>query len=58
MLPRSAPDFDRLFKAVKSSNDYSLQRRDFPGELGLSAFYKVTAAMRIIAYGTAADAVD
>lgn len=33
-----------------------MQRRDRTGEHGLSTFQKVTAAMRIMGYGTAADA--
>lgn len=50
--------FDHLFDAAKSNDDYFVQRPDCTGQLGLSTFQKVTAAMRIIAYGTAADAVD
>uniref|UniRef100_A0A0D3E0K5 DDE Tnp4 domain-containing protein n=1 Tax=Brassica oleracea var. oleracea TaxID=109376 RepID=A0A0D3E0K5_BRAOL len=35
-----------------------LQRRDATGRFGLSALQKCTAAIRLLAYGTAADTID
>uniref|UniRef100_A0A0D3ASC5 Myb-like domain-containing protein n=1 Tax=Brassica oleracea var. oleracea TaxID=109376 RepID=A0A0D3ASC5_BRAOL len=45
---------DRLSNEV----DFFRQKRDGLGRLGLSALQKCTAAIRVLAYGTAADAVD
>uniref|UniRef100_A0A0D3DTQ6 DDE Tnp4 domain-containing protein n=1 Tax=Brassica oleracea var. oleracea TaxID=109376 RepID=A0A0D3DTQ6_BRAOL len=45
---------DRLSKEV----DFFRQKRDGLGRLGLSTLQKCTAAIRVLAYGTAADAVD
>ena len=45
---------DRLSNEVQ----YFQQREDGLGRLGLSALQKITAAIRVLAYGTAADTVD
>ncbi|XP_024016181.1 uncharacterized protein LOC112089666 [Eutrema salsugineum] len=45
---------DRLSKEVS----YFKQKRDAAGRFGLSALQKCTAAIRIMAYGSASDAVD
>ena len=50
--------FNRLLNAVLRADDYFVQKRDLTGLLGLSPFQKLTAAMRIMAYGVAADSVD
>ena len=50
--------FNRFFNAVVSADDYFVQKRDCTGLLGLSPFQKLTAAMRMMAYGTAADSLD
>ena len=48
-----------LIQAVVEAHDaYFVQRRDCIGRLGLSSLQKFTAAMRMLAYGVAADAVD
>lgn len=56
-FPVSRAIFDRLFEAAKSSDDF-VQQRDCTCELRLSKFKNVTAAMRIMAYDTAAYDVD
>jgi hypothetical protein len=35
-----------------------VQKRDAAGKLGFSTFQKMTSAMRMMAYGCSADAVD
>ena len=45
---------DRLSNEVQ----FFRQKKDGLGRLGLSAFQKCTTAIRVLAYGTAADAVD
>jgi hypothetical protein len=44
--------------AVEAHDDYFVQKRNGAGVLGLSCFQKITAAMRMITYGVAADATD
>jgi hypothetical protein len=50
--------FERLVLAVQQVDPYFVQRPNCAGELGLSALQKVVAAVRILAYGVPADAVD
>ncbi|KAJ0399190.1 hypothetical protein P43SY_004353 [Pythium insidiosum] len=50
--------FDRLLHGIVHADDYFEQRPDATGKLGLSAHQKVTAALRVLCYGLAADAVD
>ena len=50
--------FDRLFDAVIEHGTYFTQRSDCTGKKGLSPFQKITAAMRMLAYGVCADSVD
>jgi len=45
---------DRLSNEVQ----FFRQKKDGLGRLGLSAFQKCTTAIRVLAYGTVADAVD
>ncbi|XP_033128723.1 uncharacterized protein LOC103871690 [Brassica rapa] len=45
---------DRLFNEVR----FFRQKQDVIGRLGLSALQKCTAAIRVLAYGSALDAVD
>ena len=47
-----------VLDAVKQHDNYFTQRRDALGRLGLSTLQKVTAAIRILAYGMHADATD
>ena len=44
-------------KLVETDN-FFMQKRDATGRLGMSAIQKCTAAMRVLAYGTAADLHD
>jgi hypothetical protein len=50
--------FKRILKAVEQHDEYFVQRRNAANVLGLSPFQKVTAAMRMLAYGVPADATD
>ncbi|KAJ0394786.1 hypothetical protein ATCC90586_007854 [Pythium insidiosum] len=50
--------FDRLLHGIVHADDYFEQRPDATGKLGLLAHQKVTAAVRVLCYGLAADAVD
>ncbi|XP_065860788.1 uncharacterized protein [Euphorbia lathyris] len=50
--------FQRIIDAVTTHNVYFQQRTDAVGRVGLSSIQKVTAAMRILAYGIPADAAD
>ncbi|XP_010485011.1 PREDICTED: uncharacterized protein LOC104763322 [Camelina sativa] len=50
--------FIRIVDALSNEVPYFQQRRDATGRLSLSALQKCTAAIRILAYGCAADAVD
>jgi hypothetical protein len=51
-----------LFLCIKSTLEatepYFVQRRNAAGRLGLSSFQKMTAAIRMLAYGTMADFCD
>ncbi|XP_021721236.1 uncharacterized protein LOC110688780 [Chenopodium quinoa] len=50
--------FTRVVEELRESNEYFRQRPDATRRLGVSAFQKCTATMRMLAYGTAADVVD
>ncbi|XP_073121824.1 uncharacterized protein [Henckelia pumila] len=50
--------FSRIADAVKNHGRYFTQRVDGLGRIGLSTNQNITAAMRILAYGTPADAAD
>jgi hypothetical protein len=50
--------FRRLLEDVPTKNSYFRQRRDATGKLGASAVQKITAGVRMLAYGIAADAID
>jgi hypothetical protein len=43
---------------VEEHDDYFVRKRNAAGVLGLSSFQKITAAMRMLTYGVAADATD
>jgi hypothetical protein len=43
---------------VEAHDEYFVQRRNGARVLGLSCFQKITAAMRMLTYGVAADATD
>ncbi|KAL5579011.1 hypothetical protein UlMin_011453 [Ulmus minor] len=50
--------FIRIVDIVKGHDNYFVQRRDELGRLGLSAFQKIIAVFRMLAYGLPADASD
>ncbi|XP_021717889.1 uncharacterized protein LOC110685666 [Chenopodium quinoa] len=52
------PLFLLVMNKVVEGDVYFQQRRDAAGRLGLSPMQKCTAAIRMLAYGLAADAVD
>ncbi|XP_019096427.1 PREDICTED: uncharacterized protein LOC109130820 [Camelina sativa] len=52
------PLFIRIVDRLANEVPYFQQRRDATGMLGLSTLQKCTTAIRMMAYGSAADAVD
>ena len=52
------PLFLRIVNGVEQYDPYFVQTADAIGNLGLSSLQKVTAAFRILTYGTPADSVD
>ncbi|CAL5413495.1 unnamed protein product [Camellia sinensis] len=50
--------FLRILSMVEAYDPYFVQKEDAVGILGLSSLQKMTAAMRMLAYGVAADSVD
>ena len=50
--------FLRIQAAIESHDPYFVQKYNAAGVPGLSSLQKLTAAMRIIAYGVSADAPD
>lgn len=52
------PLFLRILRAIEEHDDYFVQKRNAAGKLGLTSLQKVTAALRMITYGVAADSLD
>ncbi|KAL6224800.1 hypothetical protein ACLB2K_003655 [Fragaria x ananassa] len=50
--------FDRIHNAVLSCDPYFVRKRNDAGAISLSSYQKITAALRILAYGVPADNVD
>jgi hypothetical protein len=50
--------FDHLYHGVRSYDDYFILKKDAVGTIGFSGYQKCTAALRMLAYGTAADSWD
>ncbi|XP_020258693.1 uncharacterized protein LOC109835104 [Asparagus officinalis] len=50
--------FLRIHDAVVEHDKYFVQKKNDAGQLGLSSLQKITAAMRMVAYGASADSVD
>jgi hypothetical protein len=50
--------FLRIKAAVAEHDPWFVQKKDCAGHLGLSSLQKCTAAIRILAYGVAADSTD
>ena len=55
-LPRSI--FLRIVQALEVHDPYFTQRKDCIGRLGFTSLQKATAAIRLLAYGSAADSID
>ena len=50
--------FEKIVRACKANSNYFKQRRNAAGPLGFSVWQKISAAMRVIAYGIPADYTD
>ncbi|XP_028058336.1 uncharacterized protein LOC114262181 [Camellia sinensis] len=50
--------FLRIQAAVEAHDPYFLQKRNCVGKLGLPSLQKITVALRMLAYGVAADFMD
>ncbi|XP_028106044.1 uncharacterized protein LOC114305092 [Camellia sinensis] len=50
--------FLRIQVVVEAHDRYFLQKRNCAGKLGLSSLQKITVALRMLAYGVAADFID
>jgi hypothetical protein len=50
--------FVKIVEDVEANSNYFKQRRNAAGELGFSAYQKISATMRVIAYGIPADYTD
>jgi hypothetical protein len=50
--------FVKIVEDVEANSNYFKQRHNAAGELGFSAYQKISAAMRVIAYGIPADYTD
>ncbi|XP_012841194.1 PREDICTED: uncharacterized protein LOC105961511 [Erythranthe guttata] len=50
--------FLRISNDLENHNSYFIRKRDAIGRLGLSSIQKITAALRILAYGFSADHCD
>ena len=54
----SRPLFLRILHMLQQRNPYFVQRRNAANTLGLSGEQKMTAALRMLAYGMSADSLD
>ena len=54
----SRPLFLRILRTLQQHNNYFVQRRNAANTLGLSGEQKMTAALRMLAYGMSADSID
>ncbi|KAK9048197.1 hypothetical protein SSX86_032840 [Deinandra increscens subsp. villosa] len=50
--------FLRILNKVEANEPYFVQRRNSAGALGLSSLQKITAALRMMAYGVTGDFMD
>jgi hypothetical protein len=50
--------FLRIKSTLEATEPYFVQRKNAAGRLGLSSLQKMTAAIRMLAYGTTADVCD
>ena len=54
----SCPLFFHLQSALEAHDPYFIQKRNAARKIGLSSLQKMTATLRILAYGVAADSTD
>ena len=54
----SRPLFLRILESIQQNNNYFVYKQDAAKKQGLSGHQKMTAALRMLAYGTPADALD
>ena len=54
----SRPLFMRILHTLQQHNNYFVQRRNAANTVGLSGEQKMTAALRMLAYGMSADSID
>ena len=54
----SLPLFLRILHTLQQRNHYFMQRRNAANTVGLSGEQKMTAALRMLAYGMSADSLD
>ena len=54
----SRPLFLRILHTLQQCNHYFVQRRNAANTIGLSGEQKMTAALRMLAYGMSADSLD
>ncbi|XP_047949186.1 uncharacterized protein LOC125195022 [Salvia hispanica] len=52
------PLFEKIMNKLIDTDNFFVQKRDATGRLGMSAIQKCTTAMRMLAYGAAADLHD
>ncbi|KAL6202662.1 hypothetical protein ACLB2K_026368 [Fragaria x ananassa] len=50
--------FDRIHNTVLSCDPYFVRKRNAAGAIGLSSYQKITAALRMLAYGAPTDNID
>lgn len=50
--------FHRLCERIMDHDSYFTQKRDCTGKLGINPIMKITGALRVLAYGSSADALD
>jgi hypothetical protein len=50
--------FVQIVEACQANSNYFKQRRNAAGQMGFSAYQKISAAMRVLAYGVPADYTD
>ena len=50
--------FFRVHNAVEERDEYFRERADASGKLGASSLQKLTAALRMLAYGASYDSLD
>ena len=50
--------FEKIVKDYEANSNYFKQRRNAAGTMGFSPYQKISAAMRVLAYGIPADYTD